>query len=252
MDAADKTDILTLKTGERLSYFHRKSKQNSDKPGVMFIHGYQSDMTGDKALRAQALCEKLDRNFTRFDLFGHGQSSGSIEDGTIGHWKEDALAMLDEVAKGPQILVGSSLGGWISLLTALARPSQVVGFVGIAAAPDFTRYLVKEQLTEEQKQTLSRDGKLVIEENGFTYIFSEKFLAEAEDHCLLEGQIAVNVPVRLLHGIQDDAVPYQVSLQIMEKLASDDTEVTLVKAGGHRLSNPDELALLERTLASLL
>lgn len=246
------TTMLTLENGERLAYFHQKSKHNQGLPGVVFLHGYQSDMQGDKALRLQKLCQTHDRTFTRFDFFGHGESSGTIEHGTIGRWCDDASAILAHIATGPQIVVGSSLGGWIALRTALRHTDRVVGLMGIAPAPDFTRYLVKDHLTEKQRTSLQQDGKVVIEEHGFTYIFTRYFLEEAEQHCMLDDNIPLTIPVRLVHGMRDDSVPWQVSLTLTDAIDSSDVRLTLLKDGAHRLSEPSELDLLDNLLLELL
>lgn len=223
-------------------------------PGVMFFGGFKSDMTGTKATTLQAYCEARGQAFVRFDYSGHGRSSGRFEDGTIGAWAGDAVAVLDEVAVGPQIVIGSSMGGWTGLLAALARPERVAAFVGIAAAPDFTEDMMWAGFSEDIREQLRTDG-IYYEPSEYdegplpiTYALIE----EARDHLLLRGPIALSCPVRLIQGMQDSAVPWQTALKIAEQVATDDVEVSLVKGGDHRLSEPADIARLHAVLDSLL
>ena len=225
-------------------------------PGILFLSGFNSNMQGDKALFLDAWCRQRNRQYTRLDYQGHGQSSGAFEEGTIGCWIDDALAVLDEVTQGPQLLVGSSMGGWIMLQLALARSERIIGLVGIAPAPDFTRALADSGLSPEQMLQLELSGFCDIEncyDDGEPYRISGELLLEGNRHCLLDAEsIAINLPVRLLHGQCDEDVPWQRSLQLAEKLVSSDVEIQLVKDGDHRLSRPSDLARLGRTLEVLL
>ena len=214
-----------------------------------------SDMTGGKALALEAHARACGQAFVRFDYLGHGASSGRFEDGTIGRWAEDAVTVLDELCDGPQILVGSSMGGWIMLLAALARPERIVGLIGIAAAPDFTETLMWEAFGPEIRATLQRDGIFYQEYQGYDdegpYPIALRLIEEAREHLLMNKPIPIACPVRLIHGTADADVPHTLSLDLMDKLESTDVEVTLVKGGGHRLSEPRDLARLTRTLAVL-
>jgi pimeloyl-ACP methyl ester carboxylesterase len=168
-------------------------------------------------------------------------------------WAEDAIAVLDEVAVGPQVLVGSSLGGWIMLLAALARPERIAGLLGIAAAPDFTEDLMWDLFDEEIKATLERDG-VYYEPSTYSeepYTITKRLIDEGREHLVLRDAIALDCPVRLLHGMADPDVPYALSLKLAERLSSPDVEITLVKSGDHRLSEPADLARLERSLDEL-
>jgi pimeloyl-ACP methyl ester carboxylesterase len=221
----------------------------------MFLTGYMSDMTGDKALCLDALCARRGQAFVRFDYQGHGASSGAFRDGTIGLWAEDALAVLDQLTEGPQILVGSSMGGWIMLLLARARPRRVAGLVGVAAAADFTEQLIWERYDENQRRTLMARG-FIEEANDYDpakpYIITRALIEDGRRHLLLDGPIPIAAPVRLIHGQKDLDVPWQTALAIKDRLVSADVEVTLVKDGNHRLSGPADLDRLERTVAALL
>ncbi len=223
-------------------------------PGVMFFGGFKSDMTGTKAMSLQAYCERRGQAFVRFDYSGHGRSTGRFEDGTIGAWAGDATAVLDEVAEGPQIIVGSSMGGWIGLLVALARPKRVAGFIGIAAAPDFTEDMMWAGFSEEIREQLRAEG-IYYEPSEYDegpLPITSALIEEGRRHLLLRGPVALSCPVRLIQGMQDTAVPWQTAFTLAEQLVTDDVEVTLVKGGDHRLSEPADIARLEATLESLL
>jgi len=224
------------------------------KPGLMFCGGFMSDMTGTKATALEAYARRRGQAFVRFDYQGHGASSGDFKDGTIGLWSEDAITVLDEVAEGPQILIGSSMGGWIMLLAALARPERIAGLVGIAAAPDFTEDLMWDRYGPEIRETLRRDG-IYQEPSDYSdepYTITMTLIEEARQRLLLRGSIPIACPVRLIHGTADEAVPYETSLRLMEQLESDDVEVVLVKDGDHRLSEPADLTRLEGAIDALL
>ena len=222
-------------------------------PGIMFLGGFMSDMTGTKATALEAFAREHGQAFVRFDYRGHGQSSGRFTDGTIGGWAEDATAVLDNVAEGPQVLVGSSMGGWIMLLVALARPERVSALVGIAAAADFTEDLMWEQYPPELRKRLIREG-LYRQPSDYAdepYPITLQLIAEGRKHLLLRGPIAIACPVRLLHGMVDADVPWRVSVALAERLTSTDVELILVKDGDHRLSEPADLARLTGVIAAL-
>ena len=242
--------ILTRDDGATIAYHHNPGKL----PGIMFCTGFKSDMQGGKAIALEAFCRERDRAFTRFDYFGHGESSGAFEDGTIGRWAEDAIAVLDEITQGRQIIVGSSMGGWIMLLVALARAERVAGLVGIAAAPDFTEEMLTSSLTVSQLNDIETKGYCDIPncyDDQEPYRIRRELLEEGKNHLLLDNEIAINVPVRLIHGIEDEDVPWQRALQIMERLHSTDVEIQFIKNAGHRLSEPDDLARMLAVVESL-
>lgn len=250
-DQSTDLHFLTREDGHRIAYRHSTGKQ----PGVLFLTGFKSDMEGGKALALEAYCAERGHAFTRFDYTGHGESDGVFEDGTIGEWASDAVRVLDEVTEGPQILVGSSMGGWVMLLAALARPDRVTGLVGIAAAPDFTRDLIPDRLTEEQKTSLTETGYCDIPncyDDMEPYRIGKTLLDEGDAHILLDAEIPLDIPVRLIHGLLDEDVPWQTALKIMDKLKSADVEIQFVKSGDHRLSSDADIARLTRTVGALL
>src|SRR5690606_2248214 len=238
MAAPDTPSMLPRPDGQSLAYYHTPGFS----PGVIFCPGFMSDMEGTKALALEKAMTSLHRSYTRFDYMGHGRSTGSFTDGTISRWTDDALAILDNCTAGPQIIVGSSMGGWIGLRMALLRPERIAGFVGIAAAPDFTARMWEDMPPE---------GRAAIEKDGFwaepseysdePYIITRKLLDDGPRNYLLNGPIDVTCPVHLLQGMQDDSVPWQTALQIQEALVREDVTVSLIKNGDHRLSTPDNI-----------
>ena len=233
--------------GHRLAYHAIGGKT----PGVVFLGGYASDMTGTKAVYLDKWCRERGRTYLRFDYLGHGQSSGAFEDGTIGRWTADALAALDNLTDGPQILVGSSMGGWIMLNLALQRPDRIAGLVGIAAAPDFSQN-IWWGLSQQDQDRLMAEGKLSIQEGESSFTVTRAFVEDGRDHLVMRAPIDVTCPVRLLQGMQDDAVPWPTAHQIAERIAAENTVVTLIKDGDHRLSRDQDLARLDATLEELL
>lgn len=250
-DQSKAANFLQRNDGASIAYHHTPGKS----PGVMFLTGFKSDMQGGKALALEAHCVSRGYAFTRFDYFGHGESSGSFDDGTIGRWADDAECVLNEICDGPQVLVGSSMGGWIMLLTALRQPKKVSGLVGIAAAPDFTHDLIPDRLTPDQLADLEAQGYCDIPncyDDQEPYRIWKRFLDEGNRHLLLNNDISINVPVRLIQGMQDEDVPWKTAHAIMERLTSDDVEVQFVKSGDHRLSEPHDIDRLLRTVDALL
>ncbi|HEX8670050.1 MAG TPA: alpha/beta hydrolase [Allosphingosinicella sp.] len=232
--------------GPRLAYRQRPGRG----PTIVFLPGYMSDMEGGKATALDAWAAAEGRAMLRFDYAGCGASDGDFEAQTLDGWLGDALAMIDRVAEGPLVLVGSSMGGWLMLLAALARPERVKALVGIAAAPDFTDW----GFTDEQKRTI-RDESRLEEPSPYgeqPYVTTRAFWESGEGLKLLGGDIPLDCPVRLLHGAADADVPWQVSLRILERLRSSDVQLHLVKDGDHRLSRDPDIALLVATVAALM
>ena len=222
-------------------------------PTTVFLPGYRSDMAGSKALETEAFCLRHGVGCLRLDYSGHGESGGRFEDGSIGRWRDDALHLIDTLTAGDLVLVGSSMGGWIALLLALARPERVVGLIGIAAAPDFTETLMWAAMTPGERDILLRDGVLMTPSDyGEAVPVTRRLIEDGRDHLLMEGPIGIQAPVRLLQGQQDPDVPWQTAVRLAERLETDDVALTLVKDGDHRLSRPGDLALLRRVLGSLL
>jgi pimeloyl-ACP methyl ester carboxylesterase len=240
--------MLPLAAGGRLAFHHLPGAA----PGLLFCGGYTSDMSGTKALALEAHCRARGRAFTRFDYRGHGASSGRFIDGTIGAWRDDALAIVDRVTQGPLIVAGSSMGGWIMLLLALARPERIHGLVGIAAAPDFSEELLAQASAAERRQ-LERQGHW-LQASAYgdePYPVTRRLLEDARQHLVLRGPLAIRCPVHLLHGQRDPDVPWQTALRLAEWLESDDVTVELIKAGDHRLSTPPDLARIEAAVQRL-
>jgi pimeloyl-ACP methyl ester carboxylesterase len=241
--------ILTRDDGATIAYRRRTGTG----PGIVFLGGFMSDMNGTKATFLDGYAARRGRAYLRFDAFGHGASSGNFDDATVGRWRADAVAVLDALTDGPQILVGSSLGGWIMLLTALDRPARVAALVGIAAAPDATEALMWQSFPPEIQARIMRDGyaDMPSQYGGTPYRFTRKLIEDGRKHLVMSAALPLQCPVRLLHGMQDPDVPWRTSLDLALHLSAGDAEVTLVKDGDHRLSRPHDLDLLARTLDSL-
>ncbi len=222
-------------------------------PGIVFLGGFASNMNGTKALAMEAAALSRGHSFLRLDYRGHGHSDGNFADATIGDWLEDALCVFDRVTSGPQIVIGSSMGGWIALLLALARPGRVRGLIGIAAAPDFTERLIWNRLGDADRETLLRDGVLMPPSPyGDPIPITLRLIEEGRRHLVLDRAVPFTGPARLLHGQRDADIPWAHAILTAEKLASDDVRTILIKDGDHRLSRPQDIALLIETLEELI
>src|SRR5512134_1464489 len=238
MPLAPSTQRLQRDAGATIAY-HRTSGKS---PGIVFLTGYKSDMSGQKAVWLEEFCRARGNAYVRFDYYGHGLSSGAFTDGTIGRWAEDTLAVLDHLTEGPQILVGSSLGGWIMILAALQRSDRIAGLVGTAAAPDFTEDILI-MLNDDQRTALERDGVIPVYSpyDPEPTPVTRRIIEEARQHLVMREEIPLDCPVRLIHGMEDPDVPWQISWQLAAHFRSRDVEITLIKAGDHRLSEPHDL-----------
>ena len=234
--------FLMRNDGQRVAY----NRLPGGAPGVIFLHGLMSDRGGTKALALEAHCAAKGYGYVRFDMFGHGDSSGRFEDGSVSRWVEDSVAIIDDVTQGPQVLVGSSMGGWVMLKTALARPERVAAMVGIAAAPDFTEELMWPQMTEAQRKQLMSEGVIEVpsEYNDGPYRIGRLLIEDGRKNLLLGQPIALTCPARFIQGQRDASVPWQTPLHIADQLSGDDVRVQLVKDGDHRLSRPHDLAAI--------
>jgi pimeloyl-ACP methyl ester carboxylesterase len=222
-------------------------------PAVVFLPGYRSTMSGEKATALASLCEQRGQGLLLFDYSGHGSSSGQFEDGTVGRWTADALAAIDQLTEGPLVLVGSSMGGWVALLCAIARRSRIAALVGIAAAPDFTEALLWQALSFEQRSIMMTHGVIRLpSQYGEPTPVTRALIEDGRQHLVLNAPVELACPVRLLQGQQDPDVPWELALRLAAQIAGTDVQLTLVKDGDHRLSRPQDLALLERTLIPLL
>lgn len=234
---------MLLKTPEASIAFNRTTGIG---PEIMFCGGFRSNMAGTKALALEAHCVATGRAFTRFDYRGHGESDGKFTDGTIGDWLEDTVAVLDRVMQGPVVLVGSSMGAWIALLAARARSDRVKAMVLVAPAVDFTGALIWDRLPAADRAILERDGVWLRESD---YVdepdqITLRLIEEGRNHLLLGRPIAFDGPVRILHGMEDETVPWQFATRTAEALTSQDVMVTLFKNGDHRLSDDESLSRL--------
>jgi pimeloyl-ACP methyl ester carboxylesterase len=236
------TDHLTTPQGRRIAYVQTKGQG----PGVVFLGGFMSDMTGTKAVYLQDWAERAGRAFLRFDYSGHGQSSGAFEEGAIGDWFEDALAAISARTEGPQVLVGSSMGGWIALQIARAAPDRVKGLVGIAPAPDFTEDSMWAGFSEAQRAELMGQGRIVIPSDYSPegYPITRRLIEEGRGRLVLRAPLPLPFPVRILQGTADTDVPPAVALRLMEHAECDDLRLTLVKGADHRFSTPACLAMI--------
>ena len=237
-------DYVEAREGVHLACRHRPGRG----PTLVFLPGYASDMTGGKASALDAWAETQGRAMLRFDYGGCGMSGGAFEEQTLRLWLDDALAMIDRI-EGPLVLAGSSMGGWLMLHAALARADRVAGLVGIAAAPDFTAW----GFSEDQKMTILRGGRLE-EPNPYSdapTVTTRAFWESGEAMRLMHAPVAVDCPVRLLHGQEDKDVPWTWSLQLGKLLRSADVQMHLVKDGDHRLSRDSDIALLIATVSTL-
>jgi len=243
-------NFFTGKEDRKLA-FH---KHNGNGPTVVFCGGYMSDMEGTKATYLENTCKELDLSYLRFDYSGHGASSGRFVDGTIGKWAEDAISVIEYATDGPLIIIGSSMGGWIGLLVSLKLKERVNAFIGIAAAPDFTRELMWNNYSEEIRETLKRDGVYhePSEYSDEPYKVSYDLIREGDNHMLLNKDIELTCPVRLFHGLKDTSVPPEFSNRIAEKILSDDVVISFNKIGDHSLSSTADLARLRSALIELI
>jgi pimeloyl-ACP methyl ester carboxylesterase len=246
MDDLTPPEWLTRPDGVRLAFRRQPGKG----PTLVFLPGYMSDMRGGKALALEAWAIREGRAMLRLDYSGCGESEGAFEDGTLDIWRDDVLLMIDLLIRGPIVLIGSSMGGWLALLLARALPNQVIGMIGIASAPDFTDW----GFSDEEKSRLTKYGRLerVSEYGPEPMVTTRAFWESGRANCLLSGEIAIECPVRLIHGQNDPDVPWQISLDIAARLRSANVQTLLIKDGDHRLSRPQDIALLLRTVNDLL
>lgn len=237
----DPVQHLDRGDGHRLAYV----KRDGSGPGVMFLGGFRSDMTGTKASALDVWAQGAGRAFVRFDYFGHGVSSGAWSKATITRWREDSLAVLDQLTNGPQVLVGSSMGGWMALLAAMARPDRVKALVLIAPAVDFTEALMWEQFPLHVREAIEKEGVwMAPSAYGEAYPITRTLIEDGRTWSILDAPIPVTCPVHILQGYADPDVPWTHAMRTLDALKSRDVTVTLTKAGDHRLSDDEDLARL--------
>lgn len=220
-------------------------------PGVVFLHGFKSDMGGTKAVDLEAWCRDQGRAMLRFDLSGHGGSEGRVEEFGVGDWLEDARDVIDALAPGPQVLVGSSLGGWLALLLARAQPGRWAGLATIAAAPDFTARM-QAGFTDRDRAALAAEGQVTRPSDyGEDYVFSRRLFEQGTENSIFGQQLSLPMPVRLLQGTADADVPMEDALRLLSHAEGPDIRLTLVKDADHRFSNPRELRMIREAVAEL-
>ncbi len=246
--AIDRTDFLDHQ-GVRIAY--RQTKGEPGKAGIVWMGGFHSDMLGEKATSLHSHASEANRSFVRFDYLGHGESGGRFADGTIGRWRGDALAVVDQLTDSALVVVGSSMGGWMALLTALARPERVRALVLLAPAPDFTDKLMWAGFDELQKREIMEQGFWTRPSpyDPAGYPITRELIDEGRSWNILDSEIAIDAPVRILHGGLDTDVPWTHSLDLADKLRSQDVVWSLIKDGDHRLSRPQDI---ERMISVVL
>ncbi|ETX28417.1 alpha/beta hydrolase [Roseivivax isoporae] len=233
--------------GTRLAYALTEGRG----PCTVFLPGYKSDMEGTKAVHLEAWARARGSAFLRLDYSGHGRSGGVFEEGCIGDWADDAQAVIAHATAGPVVLVGSSMGGWIGCLLT-RRLARVAGFVGIAAAPDFTEDSFWAGFSAEQRRTIEEDGQVALPSGyGEPYIVTRRLIEDGRRHLVLRDTLAMPFPVRLMQGTEDEAVAPDVPLRLLERIAGDDVRLTLVKGADHRFSDPACLSLIERAVVEV-
>ena len=254
MNLPSSASRITLDNGDYIAYYQHISKSRKNLPGIVFLGGFMSDMGGTKAVALQNFCETQDYSFLRFDYFGHGESSQTFTEGTISAWTDNAITALDRLTKGPQILVGSSMGGWVMLLAALKRPERVAGLIGIAAAPDFTKDLMWDIFPEDIRKTLKTEGiyDMSSEYSDCPYPITYELIKDGNDNLLLDKDIPIECPVTLIHGMKDDDVPYDLSMRLATRLATPHVQLNLIKDGDHRMSSEENILLLCRRIEEML
>jgi pimeloyl-ACP methyl ester carboxylesterase len=241
------TRRLTRPDGENLAF----KRVEGDGPTVLWVGGFRSDMEGTKALALDAAARERGWSFVRYDHFAHGASSGDWEQATIGRWRDDAIALVDHL-EGPVLPVGSSMGGWVALLLAQARPKRVSGLVLINPAADFTEKLMWPSLGDHVRQAILRDGRAEIEEEGYgRYVLTRRMFEEARTWMLLDGPLGLACPVHILQGHKDDVVPWSHQTALLEALKPAPVNFELFPEGDHRLSTPDDLAQLVEVVSEM-
>ena len=243
------SDIQSLKRpdGETIAY----RAVDGDGPVVIWVGGFRSDMEGTKALALDEAARAQNWAYVRYDHFAHGVSSGDWKKASIGRWREDCIALIDHLAR-PVILVGSSMGGWVSLLAAVARPQAVVGLVLVNPAQDFTERLMWPELPDHVRQAILRDGEATITDPGLgSYELTKHMFEEARNWLLLDAPVTIPAPTHILQGQVDESVPWRMQLALLEKLEGGDVRLDLIKDGDHRLSKPHELERLVRAVKEM-
>ncbi|HEY4343600.1 MAG TPA: alpha/beta hydrolase [Parvibaculum sp.] len=254
MTDSERSGKLARPDGESLAYRLETPATPAGPTGLVWLGGFKSDMTGTKAEALAAWAAANNRALLRFDYFAHGASSGDFAEATVGRWLDDALTAFDELTTGSQLLVGSSMGGWMALLVALARPERVKALTLIAPAPDFTEELMWKGFSDEVRDVLQRESiyRRFSDYDDEPYEITMRLIEEGRAHLLLGRPIALTLPVRILQGMADADVPWSHAMRLVDALTSADVTIQLSKTGDHRLSTPEDLARLMQTIETLL
>ena len=257
---------LYIDSRERFIVYNKQTSSKNKAPCVIFLHGFMSNMNGSKAIAMEQYCQNKGYNFIRFDNFGCGEASGDFTDQTITDWLYGLNLVIQELADGPILLVGSSMGSWLALLAVKLRyyaganssdAKKIIGIITIAAAVDFTESLIWNELTDSEKAILTEQGVYEIcgsnENCSQPYPISYKLIEDGRKHLLLNGlQIDISCPVHLIHGMKDIDVPYAISLEVAGKLKSDQVVVKLIKDADHKLSREEDLRILYNSIEEIL
>ncbi len=246
---------LQIKLGKHnIAYKSNFSKLKNSDITIVFLCGYMSDMEGTKSLFLEEFCTQNNLRYLAFDYSGHGKSSGNLMHGSISEWTEESIEIIKQLAETSIIPIGSSMGGWISLLVALKLKGKVKvkGIINIASAVDFTENLMWGALTDDQKVIIEKENKVTIGRGGYDYCITKKLIEDGRENLLLNREIPIDVPVILLHGMRDDSVPVENSIKLAEKLSSKDVQVVISKDSDHRMSEEADLQLLGSSILKLL
>ncbi|MDC0037148.1 alpha/beta hydrolase [Alphaproteobacteria bacterium] len=234
------------KKNQKIAYKRIKGKS----PGIVFIHGLNSDMEGKKAIFIEKYAKKNKLSFIRFDCRGHGKSSGNFEDFTISEWKKDLFDIIDNLTKGPQILIGSSMGGWLMLLAAKSKKRKISALIGLAAAADFGKDLFNS-LNIKNKQNIKTKGITKYTYKGFAYYLTKEFFIHCTKNKILNKKINFNKPVILIHGNKDNIVKDTMPIKIMKKLSSKNVQIKFLKSSDHSLSSSADLINIKNSLDNI-
>jgi pimeloyl-ACP methyl ester carboxylesterase len=246
MVTAMPTDITEFFDQDGVAIAYRRTNGDPGRAGIVWLGGFHSDMLGEKAGALHGRANQTGRAFVRFDYLGHGESGGRFEDGTIGRWRSDALAVIDKLTSGPLTLVGSSMGAWMALLCALARPERVKALVLLAPAPDFTDRLMWAQFSDEQRREITERG-FWMRPSAYDpagYAITRRLIEEGRNWNIMDQEIPLDIPVRILHGGLDEDVPWTHSFELAGQLRTKDLRWTFVKDGDHRLSRSSDIDLM--------
>ena len=238
---------LLNKKNQKIAY--KKIKGN--KQGIIFIHGYASDMEGEKAKQIEKFAKKEKVSFVKFDLRGHGKSDGKFEDMLISDWKNDVIEIIDKKTSGKQILIGSSLGGWLMMLASKARTSRIKGMIGLAPAPDFTKDIYKN-FKEKTKKQLIKKGYIKIRKWGLNYTFTKNFFYDGKKNFVLKKKFNFRKPIILIHGMKDEVVSIDKSFEILKKTNGKNIIIKCIKSGDHRLSSQIDIKIILSSIKEIL